>query len=142
MVRPVPLSPAVPSGHSRPSQSRSCPVTFPKVTRACSPCPRDPRPPLLTHGPVRPPWPWPRSACHLSPSISPLHQIREEDKSPPPSSPPPLFSVIPGGFIKQLVRETEKESKEARRRKEVGLASPEPEVSAHREGQWPFNLIR
>jgi hypothetical protein len=24
----------------------------------------------------------------------------------------------------------------------VGLASPEPEVSAHREGQWPFNLIR
>ncbi|XP_048198707.1 unconventional myosin-XVIIIb [Perognathus longimembris pacificus] len=59
-------------------------------------------------------------------------KIREEDKSPPPSSPPPLFSVIPGGFIKQLVRETEKESKEARRRKEAALASPEreaPEVS-------------
>uniref|UniRef100_A0A7N5JZV1 Myosin XVIIIB n=1 Tax=Ailuropoda melanoleuca TaxID=9646 RepID=A0A7N5JZV1_AILME len=59
-------------------------------------------------------------------------KIREEDKSPPPSSPPPLFSVIPGGFIKQLVRETEKESKEARLRKEAGLASPEqetPEIS-------------
>ncbi|XP_073742883.1 unconventional myosin-XVIIIb isoform X1 [Callorhinus ursinus] len=55
-----------------------------------------------------------------------------EDKSPPPSSPPPLFSVIPGGFIKQLVRETERESKEARRRKEAVLASPEqetPEIS-------------
>ncbi|XP_065760420.1 unconventional myosin-XVIIIb isoform X1 [Muntiacus reevesi] len=60
-------------------------------------------------------------------------KIREEDKSPPPSSPPPLFSVIPGGFIRQLVRETEKESKEARLRKEAALASPEreiPEVSA------------
>ncbi|KAM4827382.1 LOW QUALITY PROTEIN: unconventional myosin-XVIIIb [Thomomys bottae] len=60
-------------------------------------------------------------------------KIREEDKSPPPSSPPPLFSIIPGGFIKQLVRETEKESKEARRRKDAALASPEreaPEVSA------------
>ncbi|XP_047417535.1 unconventional myosin-XVIIIb [Sciurus carolinensis] len=59
-------------------------------------------------------------------------KIREEDKSPPPSSPPPLFSVIPGGFIRQLVRETEKESKEARRRKQAALASPEretPEVS-------------
>ncbi|XP_052023609.1 unconventional myosin-XVIIIb [Apodemus sylvaticus] len=56
--------------------------------------------------------------------------IREEDKSPPPSSPPPLFSVIPGGFIKQLVRETEKESKEARRRKEAALTSPEVETPA------------
>nr|XP_051691432.1 unconventional myosin-XVIIIb isoform X1 [Oryctolagus cuniculus] len=55
-------------------------------------------------------------------------KIREEDKSPPPSSPPPLFSVIPGGFIRQLVRETEKESKEARRRKEAALASPERET--------------
>ncbi|XP_066871490.1 unconventional myosin-XVIIIb isoform X2 [Kogia breviceps] len=59
-------------------------------------------------------------------------KIREEDRSPPPSSPPPLFSVIPGGFIRQLVRETEKESKEARRRKQAALASPEgetPEIS-------------
>ncbi|XP_023599217.1 unconventional myosin-XVIIIb [Myotis lucifugus] len=59
-------------------------------------------------------------------------KIREEEKSPPPSSPPPLFSVIPGGFIKQLVRETEKESKEARRKKQAVLASPEqetPEIS-------------
>ncbi|XP_012869733.1 PREDICTED: unconventional myosin-XVIIIb [Dipodomys ordii] len=60
--------------------------------------------------------------------------IREEDKTPPPSSPPPLFSVIPGGFIKQLVRETEKESKEARRRKEAALASPEREVGSPRGG--------
>ncbi|XP_036908274.1 unconventional myosin-XVIIIb isoform X2 [Sturnira hondurensis] len=55
-------------------------------------------------------------------------KIREEDKSPPPSSPPPLFSVIPGGFIRQLVRETEKESKEARLKKQAVLASPEPET--------------
>ncbi|XP_008061792.1 unconventional myosin-XVIIIb [Carlito syrichta] len=54
--------------------------------------------------------------------------IREEDKSPPPSSPPPLFSVIPGGFIRQLVRETEKEAKEARCRKQAELASPERET--------------
>ncbi|KAL1768770.1 unconventional myosin-XVIIIb isoform X1 [Sigmodon hispidus] len=63
-----------------------------------------------------------------------LAWIREEDKSPPPSSPPPLFSVIPGGFIKQLVRETEKESKEARRRKEAAFTSPEgetPEISTN-----------
>ncbi|XP_074212863.1 unconventional myosin-XVIIIb isoform X3 [Camelus bactrianus] len=61
-------------------------------------------------------------------------KIREEDKSPPPSSPPPLFSVIPGGFIRQLVRETEKESKEARQRKEAALSSPERETP-----EIPFN---
>ncbi|KAM5191668.1 unconventional myosin-XVIIIb [Mantella aurantiaca] len=38
--------------------------------------------------------------------------IKEEDKGPRAASPPPLFSVIPGGFIKQLVRETEKEAKQ------------------------------
>ncbi|XP_053558065.1 unconventional myosin-XVIIIb [Bombina bombina] len=38
-------------------------------------------------------------------------KIREEDRAPAPTSPPPLLSVIPGGFIKQLVRETEKEAK-------------------------------
>uniref|UniRef100_A0A3Q1LG72 Myosin XVIIIB n=1 Tax=Bos taurus TaxID=9913 RepID=A0A3Q1LG72_BOVIN len=58
-----------------------------------------------------------------------------EDKSPPPSSPPPLFSVIPGGFIRQLVRETEKESKEARLRKEAALASPEREIPEVSTGQ-------
>ncbi|CAM4674376.1 unnamed protein product, partial [Caretta caretta] len=52
-------------------------------------------------------------------------QIREEDRSPPPSSPPPLFSVIPGGFIKQLVRETEKESKVAKRKEKGTLNSKE-----------------
>ncbi|XP_043833417.1 unconventional myosin-XVIIIb [Dromiciops gliroides] len=52
-------------------------------------------------------------------------KIREEDKSPPPTSPPPLFSVIPGGFIRQLVRETEKESKEARLKKQTLANSQE-----------------
>ncbi|XP_066835412.1 unconventional myosin-XVIIIb isoform X4 [Anser cygnoides] len=46
-------------------------------------------------------------------------KIREEDRAPPPSAPPLLLSVIPGGFIKQLVRETEKESKEARLKKKA-----------------------
>uniref|UniRef100_A0A8C4TF98 Myosin XVIIIB n=1 Tax=Erpetoichthys calabaricus TaxID=27687 RepID=A0A8C4TF98_ERPCA len=36
--------------------------------------------------------------------------IREEDKRPP-SAASPLLSAVPGGFIKQLVRETEKEAK-------------------------------
>ncbi|XP_054029256.1 unconventional myosin-XVIIIb [Dryobates pubescens] len=45
-------------------------------------------------------------------------QIREEDRGPPPSAPPLLLSVIPGGFIKQLVRETEKEAKAAKLKKE------------------------
>ncbi|XP_045390306.1 unconventional myosin-XVIIIb isoform X1 [Lemur catta] len=62
-------------------------------------------------------------------------KIREEDKSPPPSSPPPLFSVIPGGFIKQLVRETEKEAKEARQKKQAALASPERETPELSTGQ-------
>ncbi|KAK6476370.1 unconventional myosin-XVIIIb-like [Huso huso] len=38
-------------------------------------------------------------------------KIKEEDKAPPPPVPPPPLSVVPGGFIKQLVRETEKEAK-------------------------------
>nr|XP_032625773.1 unconventional myosin-XVIIIb [Chelonoidis abingdonii] len=52
-------------------------------------------------------------------------KIREEDQSPPPSSSPLLFSVIPGGFIKQLVRETEKESKVAKRKEKGTLNSKE-----------------
>uniref|UniRef100_A0A8C3TBY7 Myosin XVIIIB n=1 Tax=Chelydra serpentina TaxID=8475 RepID=A0A8C3TBY7_CHESE len=63
--------------------------------------------------------------CCLSP------QIREEDRSPPPSSPPLLFSVIPGGFIKQLVRETEKEAKVAKR-KERGTLNSKEDVSTKR----------
>ncbi|KFW83338.1 Unconventional myosin-XVIIIb, partial [Manacus vitellinus] len=55
-------------------------------------------------------------------------QIRDEDRGPPPSTPPLLLSVIPGGFIKQLVRETEKEAKAARQRKE-SKASGKEEVS-------------
>ncbi|GAB0197100.1 unconventional myosin-XVIIIb [Grus japonensis] len=45
--------------------------------------------------------------------------IRDEDRGPPPSTPPLLLSVIPGGFIKQLVRETEKEAKAAKLKKET-----------------------
>ncbi|XP_074151333.1 unconventional myosin-XVIIIb [Sminthopsis crassicaudata] len=60
-------------------------------------------------------------------------KIREEDKSPPPSSPPPLFSVIPGGFIRQLVRETEKESKEAKRKKQTLANSQEQTVPENSE---------
>ncbi|XP_075754995.1 unconventional myosin-XVIIIb isoform X3 [Pelodiscus sinensis] len=52
-------------------------------------------------------------------------KIREEDRSPPPTSPPPLFSVIPGGFIKQLVRETEKESKVAKVKERGALNTKE-----------------
>ncbi|CAM5101536.1 unnamed protein product, partial [Natator depressus] len=79
-------------------------------------------------------WPHPAGAAAagvLSPAggVGPagcsLCQIREEDRSPPPSSPPPLFSVIPGGFIKQLVRETEKESKVAKRKEKGTLNSKE-----------------
>ncbi|MEE6504530.1 hypothetical protein FKM82_005225 [Ascaphus truei] len=51
--------------------------------------------------------------------------IREEDKGPAVSSPPPLFSVIPGGFIKQLVRETEKEAKQ--KEKEIKDTPPKRE---------------
>ncbi|XP_039580318.1 unconventional myosin-XVIIIb isoform X2 [Passer montanus] len=52
-------------------------------------------------------------------------KIRDEDRGPPPSAPPLLLSVIPGGFIKQLVRETEQEAKAARRRKESRLGTKE-----------------
>ncbi|KAM4763238.1 unconventional myosin-XVIIIb [Cyanocitta cristata] len=56
------------------------------------------------------------------------HQIRDEDRGPPPSAPPLLLSVIPGGFIKQLVRETEQEAKAARRRKESRVGTKEEPV--------------
>uniref|UniRef100_A0A8U8BYG6 Uncharacterized protein n=1 Tax=Geospiza parvula TaxID=87175 RepID=A0A8U8BYG6_GEOPR len=65
-------------------------------------------------------------------SLSP--GIRDEDRGPPPSAPPLLLSVIPGGFIKQLVRETEQEAKAARRRKESRVGTKE-EVST--EGPAP-----
>lgn len=38
-------------------------------------------------------------------------QIKDEKKLPPATQPPPPLSVLPGGFLKQLVRETEKETK-------------------------------
>uniref|UniRef100_A0A672U3M9 Myosin motor domain-containing protein n=1 Tax=Strigops habroptila TaxID=2489341 RepID=A0A672U3M9_STRHB len=58
---------------------------------------------------------------------APAKQIRDEDRGPPPAAPPLLLSVIPGGFIKQLVRETEKEAKAAKLRKDK--ASGKEEVS-------------
>ncbi|XP_071301897.1 unconventional myosin-XVIIIb [Agelaius tricolor] len=58
-------------------------------------------------------------------SAVPSGPIRDEDRGPPPSAPPLLLSVIPGGFIKQLVRETEQEAKEARRRKESRVGTKE-----------------
>uniref|UniRef100_A0A8C3VGP7 Myosin XVIIIB n=1 Tax=Catharus ustulatus TaxID=91951 RepID=A0A8C3VGP7_CATUS len=63
-------------------------------------------------------------------------QIRDEDRGPPPSAPPLLLSVIPGGFIKQLVRETEQEAKAARRRKESRVGTKE-EVSTEGAGTAP-----
>ncbi|XP_031984234.1 unconventional myosin-XVIIIb [Corvus moneduloides] len=59
--------------------------------------------------------------------------IRDEDRGPPPSAPPLLLSVIPGGFIKQLVRETEQEAKAARRRKESRVGTKEEPVG--RDGE-------
>lgn len=38
-------------------------------------------------------------------------QIKEE-KTPVAAVPPPPLSALPGGFLKQLVRETEKETKQ------------------------------
>ncbi|XP_066056195.1 unconventional myosin-XVIIIb [Chamaea fasciata] len=58
-------------------------------------------------------------------SGQPPGKIRDEDRGPPPSAPPLLLSVIPGGFIKQLVRETEQEAKAARRRKESRVGTKE-----------------
>uniref|UniRef100_A0A671LSV4 Unconventional myosin-XVIIIb-like n=1 Tax=Sinocyclocheilus anshuiensis TaxID=1608454 RepID=A0A671LSV4_9TELE len=48
--------------------------------------------------------------------FSKIKMIKEEKKSPitaaqPPPPPPPLLSAVPGGFLKQLVRETEKETR-------------------------------
>ncbi|KAM8993321.1 unconventional myosin-XVIIIb [Ara ararauna] len=59
-------------------------------------------------------------------------KIRDEDRGPPPAAPPLLLSVIPGGFIKQLVRETEKEAKAAKLRK--GKASDKEEPVAEDGG--------
>ncbi|XP_064889709.1 unconventional myosin-XVIIIb isoform X2 [Columba livia] len=57
-------------------------------------------------------------------------KIRDEDRGPPPSAPPLLLSVIPGGFIKQLVRETEKEAKAAKLKKETKPVGQDGECPA------------
>ncbi|KAL2298425.1 hypothetical protein Nmel_015420 [Mimus melanotis] len=65
-----------------------------------------------------------------------LHaQIRDEDRGPPTSAPPLLLSVIPGGFIKQLVRETEQEAKAARQRKESRVGTKEEPVGKDGEAR-------
>ncbi|MGH0175090.1 UNVERIFIED_CONTAM: hypothetical protein FKN15_069555 [Acipenser sinensis] len=51
-------------------------------------------------------------------------KIKEEDKAPSPPVPPPPLSVVPGGFIKQLVRETEKEAK--KKEPEIKEEKPQP----------------
>ncbi|KAM7089529.1 unconventional myosin-XVIIIb [Ciconia maguari] len=67
-------------------------------------------------------------------------KIRDEDRGPPPSAPPLLLSVIPGGFIKQLVRETEKEAKAAKLKKETKASvkeEPAGEDGEARAGDAP-----
>ncbi|KAM9281004.1 unconventional myosin-XVIIIb [Morus bassanus] len=67
-------------------------------------------------------------------------KIRDEDRGPPPSAPPLLLSVIPGGFIKQLVRETEKEAKAAKLKKETKVSvkeEPTGEDDEARAGDAP-----
>ncbi|XP_059683822.1 unconventional myosin-XVIIIb [Gavia stellata] len=67
-------------------------------------------------------------------------KIRDEDRGPPPSAPPLLLSVIPGGFIKQLVRETEKEAKAAKLKKETKASvreEPTREDGEARAGDAP-----
>ncbi|XP_075574530.1 unconventional myosin-XVIIIb [Pelecanus crispus] len=62
-------------------------------------------------------------------------KIRDEDRGPPPSAPPLLLSVIPGGFIKQLVRETEKEAKAAKLKKEAKESVKEEPVGEDGEAR-------
>ncbi|KAM7034501.1 unconventional myosin-XVIIIb [Acridotheres tristis] len=68
-------------------------------------------------------------------SEQPPGKIRDEDRGPPPSAPPLLLSVIPGGFIKQLVRETEQEAKAARQRKESRVGTKEEPVGKDGEAR-------
>ncbi|KAK4812960.1 hypothetical protein QYF61_002787 [Mycteria americana] len=73
-------------------------------------------------------------------SLCSCKQIRDEDRGPPPSAPPLLLSVIPGGFIKQLVRETEKEAKAAKLKKETKASvkeEPAGEDGEARAGDAP-----
>ncbi|XP_069650612.1 LOW QUALITY PROTEIN: unconventional myosin-XVIIIb [Haliaeetus albicilla] len=76
-------------------------------------------------------WQSPVPAWAVSPPcLQPPTQIRDEDRVPPPSAPPLLLSVIPGGFIKQLVRETEKEAKAAKLKKETKPTGEDGEAQA------------
>lgn len=52
---------------------------------------------------------FPSNSTCIPPSIQP--QIKEENKQVATAEPPPPLSALPGGFLKQLVRETEKEIK-------------------------------
>ncbi|KAI6076230.1 Unconventional myosin-XVIIIb [Aix galericulata] len=104
-------------------------------------------------GPLQPPWVhlasrWVQPPCaslrgSLATCTAPARaergwQIREEDRAPPPSAPPLLLSVIPGGFIKQLVRETEKESKEARLKKKAKATAKE---DGFVHTPWPGRIL-
>lgn len=71
-------------------------------------------------------------------------KIKEEDKGPRAVSPPPLFSVIPGGFIKQLVRETEKEAKQKGKesKEKVPVKQEQPPESLKSPGKLNNNLVQ
>ncbi|XP_064424299.1 unconventional myosin-XVIIIb isoform X3 [Latimeria chalumnae] len=62
-------------------------------------------------------------------------KIKEEKGGVAPS-PPQFPSVVPGGFLKQLVRETEKESKETK------LKEKETKEQSHRLGKLSENLVQ
>ncbi|XP_071618902.1 unconventional myosin-XVIIIb isoform X2 [Heliangelus exortis] len=64
-------------------------------------------------------------------------KIRDEDRGPAPSPPPLLLSVIPGGFIKQLVRETEKEAKVAKQKKEAKASLKQEPVEEDKAKDTP-----
>ncbi|TTK47635.1 Unconventional myosin-XVIIIb [Bagarius yarrelli] len=51
---------------------------------------------------------WEKKAASFIPEFV---QIKDEKTLPAATQPPPPLSVVPGGFLKQLVRETEKETK-------------------------------
>ncbi|XP_056374046.1 unconventional myosin-XVIIIb [Hyla sarda] len=77
------------------------------------------------------------------PFLSPGDMIKEEDKGPAPTSPPPLFSVIPGGFIKQLVRETEKEAKQkVKEVKEKPVKQDQPPDNLKSPGKLNNSLVQ
>uniref|UniRef100_A0A8C4DC35 Myosin motor domain-containing protein n=1 Tax=Dicentrarchus labrax TaxID=13489 RepID=A0A8C4DC35_DICLA len=70
--------------------------------------------------------------CLILPPFHPsIQQIKEEKTPVATAEPPPPLSALPGGFLKQLVRETEKETKQK-----------EPEVKDERQVSGNTELSR